>query len=174
MTTPRLTSTLLALLLIFSMGTASAARLLSLVDERPEAPSFTLKDTHGKTVSLTDYRGKVLVINFWATWCPSCREEMPALNRGAAWLKKYGVELIAINLGEKEKRVTDYLQKEPVDFPILLDLDTEVSTRWDAMLLPTTYVVDQQGRIVYRALGGREWDQPELLVPIRALALPRE
>jgi NDP-sugar pyrophosphorylase family protein len=98
---------------------------------------------------------------------------MPALNRGAAWLKKHGVELIAINVGEKEKRVTDYLQKEPVDFPILLDLDTEVSTRWDAMRLPITYVVDQEGRIVYRALGSREWDQPELLVPIRALALPR-
>jgi peroxiredoxin len=173
MNTPQFTTPLIALLLILFAGTASAARLLSLVDARPEAPPFSLMDTHGKTVSLNDFRGKVLVINFWATWCPSCRKEMPALNRGAAWLKKYDIELIAINVGEKKNRVTDYLEKEPVDFPILLDLDTEVSTRWDAMRLPITYVVDQEGRIVYRALGSREWDQPELLVPIRALALPR-
>lgn len=169
---PHFSAILLATFLLFCFGTASAARLLTLLDERPEAPPFVLKDTKGNAVSLADYRGKVLVINFWATWCPSCRKEMPSLNRGAAWLKKFGVELIAINVGEKPGRVADYLTKEPVDFPILLDLDTDVSTRWDAMRLPITYVVDQEGRIVFRALGSREWDKPELLVPIRSLALP--
>ncbi|MCW8943188.1 MAG: TlpA family protein disulfide reductase [Sedimenticola sp.] len=173
MKSPRLAVTLIAAFLLFGFESATAARLLTLLDDRPEAPPFVLKDTQGKEVSLADYKGKVLVINFWATWCPSCRKEMPSLNRGAAWLKKYDVELIAINVGEKPKRVMDYLQKEPVDFPILLDLDTEVSNRWDAMRLPITYVVDKEGRIVFRALGSREWDAPELLVPIRSLALPR-
>jgi peroxiredoxin len=98
---------------------------------------------------------------------------MPSLNRAAAWLNKYGGELIAINVGERADKVEKFLQELPLDFPVLLDPDTEVSSRWDAMRLPVTYVVDPQGRIVYRALGSREWDAPELLVPIRALGLPR-
>jgi peroxiredoxin len=166
-------STLLLWLMLMNSGSAAAARLLTLVDAEPEAPPFNLHDIQGNPVSLADYRGKVLVINFWATWCPSCRKEMPSLNRAADWLKRYGVELIAINVGEKPAQVEKYLREEPLNFPVLLDRDTEVSTRWDAMRLPVTYVVNTQGRIVYRALGSREWDTPELLVPIRSLALPR-
>ncbi|MCW8890071.1 MAG: TlpA family protein disulfide reductase [Sedimenticola sp.] len=173
MNSPRITALLLTTFLLVGFNNTFAARLLTLLDERPEAPPFVLEDMQGKSVSLADYKGKVLVINFWATWCPSCRKEMPSLNRGAAWLKQYDVELIAINVGENPKRVKKYLQEEPVDFPVLLDRDTEVSNRWDAMRLPITYVVDKEGRIVFRALGSREWDAPELLVPIRSLALPR-
>ena len=165
-----------AVLLCSLLLTASplyAARLLSLVEQHPPAPDFTLMDVSGKPVSLVDFRGRVLVINFWATWCPSCRQEMPSLERAAAWLKQYDAELIAINVGEKAKQVKRYLAEEPVDFPILLDRDMKVATDWDAMRLPVTYVVDPEGRIVYRALGSREWDAPELLVPIRGLGLPR-
>ncbi|WP_260293432.1 peroxiredoxin family protein [Sedimenticola hydrogenitrophicus] len=161
------------LMLLTVAGSASAGRLLTLIDEPTEAPAFALQDTRGNRVSLADYRGKVLVVNFWATWCPPCRKEMPSLNRAAAWLNKYGVELIAINVGERADQVEKFLQEVPLDFPVLLDPDTAVSSRWDAMRLPVTYVVDPQGRIVYRALGSREWDAPELLVPIRALGLPR-
>jgi peroxiredoxin len=168
-----LTTLLFWLMLLAAAGSASAGRLLTLIDEPFEAPAFTLQDTRGNRISLADYRGKVLVVNFWATWCPPCRKEMPSLNRAAAWLNKYGVELIAINVGERADKVEKFLQELPLDFPVLLDPDTEVSSRWDAMRLPVTYVVDPQGRIVYRALGSREWDAPELLVPIRALGLPR-
>lgn len=150
-----------------------AARLLSPVDEKPAAPDFTLNDSNGNPVSLADFRGRVLVINFWATWCPSCRKEMPSLDRAANWLKKYDAALIAINVGEKPKQVNRYLAEEPVGFPILLDPEMKVATEWDAMRLPVTYVIDPEGRIVYRALGSREWDAPELLVPIRALGLER-
>lgn len=158
-------------LLLTLAGSAAANRPLTLVEERPEAPAFTLPDMQGGTLSLADYRGKVLVVNFWATWCPPCRKEMPSLNRAAAWLKKYDVELIAINVGESADQVAKFLQQLTLDFPILLDQDTAVSTRWDATRLPITYVVDPQGRIAYRALGSREWDAPELLVPIRALGM---
>ncbi len=164
---------LLASLLLLVTGSASATRLLTLVDAESEAPAFNLRDIQDNPISLADYRGKVLVINFWATWCPSCRKEMPSLNRAANWLKPYDVELIAINVGEKAERVEAYLREQPLEFPVLLDPDTEVAARWDAMRLPITYVVNPQGRIVYRALGSREWDAPELLVPIRSLALPR-
>ncbi|PLX60756.1 peroxiredoxin [Sedimenticola selenatireducens] len=159
--------------LLLTAGSASAARLLTPVDPPTEAPAFTLQDTGGNRISLADYRGKVLVVNFWATWCPPCRREMPSLNRAAAWLKKYDVALIAINSGERADKVEKFLQEQPLDFPVLLDPDSTVSTQWKATRLPITYVVDPQGRLVYRALGSREWDAPELLVPIRGLGLPR-
>lgn len=163
---------LLASLLI-SSGPLQAARLLSLVEARPAAPAFTLSDIDGKPVSLADFRGRVLVINFWATWCPSCRKEMPSLERAADWLKQYDAALIGVNVGERPKQVKRYLAEEPVTFPILLDPDMKMSTEWDATRLPVTYVVDPEGRIVYRALGSREWDAPELLVPIRSLGMDR-
>lgn len=169
--TPLKTIFSLAFWLLLTTGSASAARLLSPVDPRTEAPDFALQDSRGNPISLADYRGKVLVVNFWATWCPPCRKEMPSLNRAAAWLKTYDVALIAINVGDNAERVEKFLQEQALDFPIPLDTDTSVSTRWDATRLPITYVVDPQGRIAYRALGSREWDAPELLVPIRSLGM---
>jgi len=166
-------STLVILGLLLAAGSASAARLLTPIDPPIQAPAFTLQDTQGNPISLADYRGKVLVINFWATWCPPCRREMPSLNRAAAWLKKYDIALLAINSGEQAGKVEKFLQEQPVDFPVVLDPDSAVSTQWKATRLPMTYVVDPQGRLVYRALGSREWDAPELLVPIRSLGLPR-
>jgi len=159
--------------LLLTAGSASAARLLTLIDPSTEAPAFTLQDTQGNPISLADYRGKVLVINFWATWCPPCRHEMPSLNRAAAWLKKYDIALLAINSGEQADKVEKFLQEQPLDFPVLLDPGGAVSTQWNATRLPVTYVVDPQGRLIYRALGSRDWDTPELLVPIRGLGLPR-
>lgn len=164
---------LLLICLLLGAGPLQAARLLSLVEDRPIAPDFTLNDVQGKPVSLADFRGRVLVINFWATWCPSCRKEMPSLERAAEWLKQYDAALIGVNVGEGLKQVNRYLAEEPVDFPILLDPDMKMSTEWDATRLPVTYVVDPEGRIVYRALGSREWDAPELLVPIRSLGQTR-
>jgi len=170
----KLYASLLFLALLLGSGVTSAARLLTQIDPPQEAPAFALRDHLGNPVSLADYRGKVVVINFWATWCPPCRREMPSLNRAAAWLKKYDVEMLAINSGERPGRVEKFLQKQPMDFPVLLDPDSRVSSDWEATRLPITYVVDQQGRLVFRALGSREWDAPELLVPIRSLALPAE
>ncbi|MCW8908770.1 MAG: TlpA family protein disulfide reductase [Sedimenticola sp.] len=164
---------LLLTCLLLGTGPLQAGRLLSVVEDRPKAPDFTLNDVHGKPVSLADFGGRVLVINFWATWCPSCRKEMPSLERAADWLKQYDAALIGVNVGERPNQVHRYLAEEPVDFPILLDPDMKMSTEWGATRLPVTYVVDPEGRIVYRALGSREWDAPELLVPIRSLGLDR-
>lgn len=167
-------SSLLLLVLLLASGFASAARPLTPIDPPREAATFTLRDTLGNPVSLADYRGKVVVINFWATWCPPCRREMPSLNRAAAWLKQYDIELLAINSGEQPERVEKFLRERTLDFPVVLDPNSDVSAEWKATRLPMTYVVDPEGRLVYRALGSREWDAPELLEPIRSLALQRQ
>jgi peroxiredoxin len=142
---------------------------LSEVPGKPQAPAFELVDLDGKIHHLSDYRGKVLVVNFWATWCPPCREEMPSMERAWQKMKQEGMVMMAINVGEDEDTIFQFTANYPVTFPLLLDQDSEVVGRWGVRGLPTTYVVDPRGRVVYRAIGGREWDDPGLLEMMRAL-----
>jgi len=158
------------LLLLFS-GSSLAASTLTPLYDRPPAPDFNLADMDGNPVSLGDFRGQVLVINFWATWCPPCRKEMASIEKGAKWLARFNGHFITINMGEKPAAIQRYLKKQPVDLPILLDPDGKTAADWGVQGLPVTYVVDPEGRIAYKAIGAREWDDPKLLVPIRSLGL---
>ena len=159
-----------ALLLVFA-DVSAGTNTLSPSDGR--APDFVLSDIDGAQVRLDDFRGKVLVVNFWAVWCKPCREEMPSLDRGSRWLERFNGSIITINMGDSPEMIRRFLEKNPVDLPILLDADAEISTNWGVTGLPTTFVVDPEGRIAYRAMGPREWDDPALLVPIRAVGLKR-
>ena len=159
-----------ALLLVF---TAVSAGTNTLSPSDGIAPDFLLPDIDGAQVRLDDFRGKVLVVNFWAVWCKPCREEMPSLERGSRWLERFDGRIITINMGDSPEMIRRFLEKNPVNLPILLDADAEISANWGVTGLPTTFVVDPEGRIAYRAMGPREWDDPALLVPIRALGLDR-
>ncbi|QKT02776.1 TlpA family protein disulfide reductase [Ectothiorhodospiraceae bacterium 2226] len=142
---------------------------LTPLPQRPPAPDFTLPDLDGNVQRLTDYRGKAVILNFWATWCPPCLEEMPAMQRAWEQVQDEDIVLIAINVGEDEDTVFTFLADYPVDFPLLLDEDSTVIADWPVRGIPTTFVIDPQGRMAYRAIGGRDWDQPEMLDPVRAL-----
>jgi len=163
---------LLATLLLTAMHPALAQRpgkgLTPLLD-KPYAPDFELTDIDGKVHRLSDYRGKVLIINFWATWCPPCREEMPSMQRAWNALKPEGLVMLAINVGEDEDAIFQFTGRYPVSFPLLMDSGSMVIGKWPVRGLPTTFVVDPQGRLVFRAIGGREWDDAALLDLVRAL-----
>ena len=150
-------------------GAQQPGQGLTALEDRPLAPDFELKDLDGNSHQLSDYRGKVLIINFWATWCPPCREEMPSMQRAWQKLEPEGIRLLAINVGEDEDTIFQFTANYPVEFPLLMDLDSTVIGEWPVRGLPTTFVVDPQGRLAYRAVGGREWDDEELLAPVRAL-----
>lgn len=164
-----------AWLLLLAPVTVAAppAQTLTPLEPRPEAPDFTLVDLDGMTHRLADLRGRPVIVNFWATWCPPCRDELPSMERAWAQLRDEGIALLAINVGEDEATVFPFTANYPVSFPLLLDLDGAVIGAWPVRGLPTTFVVDPQGRIAYRAIGGRAWDDPELLRPVRALLPPR-
>lgn len=144
-------------------------QLLHELPDTPQAPDFNLADMDGARHRLSDYRGKVVIINFWATWCPPCREEMPSMQRAWGQLEREGVVMLAVNVGEDEDTIFTFTANYPVDFPLLLDSDSAVIQSWPVRGLPTTFVIDTKGAIVYRAIGGRAWDSPGILDTLRAL-----
>ncbi len=142
---------------------------LTLLQDRAQAPDFELIDIEGNTYRLSDYRGKVLIINFWATWCPPCREEMPSMDRARKMLKGEDILMLAVNVGEDEDTIFQFTANYTVGFPLLMDRDSKVAGEWPVRGLPTTFIVDPKGRLAYRAIGGRTWDDPTLLDQVRAL-----
>jgi peroxiredoxin len=142
---------------------------LTVIKRQPAAPQFVLPDINGKLYALSDYRGKVVVINFWASWCPPCVAEMPALQRAADELAKHGIPLLGIGAGESRNTVAKFLEKIPLRFPLLLDTKSEVMQSWAVPSLPTTIVVDPKGRITLLAMGEREWDSTAILQQIISL-----
>ncbi len=144
--------------------------LLTALPDPEAAPAFDLKTPDGSRVRLSDFRGKPLVVNFWSTWCPPCRAEMPSFQRAWEQLEHEGIGVIAINVGEDAQTIAEFTKKTPVTFPLPMDLDSQVIATWQVRGLPTTFVVDSQGRLAYVATGEREWDDPRLLALVRALA----
>ena len=149
----------------------------SKTDLRPWAggatPALNLKDLEGVMRSIQAYRGKVVVLNFWATWCEPCREEMPSLNQLRQSLKGMPVEMFAVNVGEGEGRIGPFLGKVPVDFPVLLDRDAQVSKAWKVRLMPTTFIIGTDGRVRYSYSGSRDWADESVRATIVALAAER-
>ena len=135
------------------------------------APVLKLPDLDGKVHDLTDLQGKVVVVNFWATWCPPCRREMPSLERLRQRLADKGLAVVAVDVGEDGDTVFSFTgQLEPApSFPLLLDKDSAAMQRWKVKGLPTTYVVDSQGRVTHRAVGGREFDHEALVKQLESL-----
>jgi peroxiredoxin len=147
------------------------APTLTPVREQPLAKDFTLSDLNNKRHRLHDYRGKVVLVNFWATWCPPCRREIPAMQRLWEKLKSEDFVLLAVDMAEDEETVFGFTFATGVEitFPVLLDHDGAVIESWPVIGMPTSFLIDRKGRIVYRAVGGREWDDPALVAKIRAL-----
>ena len=166
--------------LVIAAASAAAApggtdrALLDPLPQTIEAPAFDLPDPDGNRYRLEDMQGKPIIVNFWATWCPPCRAEMPSMQRAWEELADEGILLIAVNVGEDAETVRAFRDEVGVEFPLPLDTETEIAPRWPMRGLPTTFVVDPAGRIVYKAEGEREWDDPELLAIVRALRLPAQ
>jgi len=158
---------------LFAASAVTAAEQTLPELPRPiEAPNFELVDLDGGLHKLTDYRGKVVVLNFWATWCPPCRYEMPSMQRGWEAARADGIVFLGVNVGEDADSVFIFLADYSVEFPLLLDKDATVIKQYQVVGLPTTFIIDPQGRITHRVVGSREWDDAALLRELRGL-LPK-
>ncbi len=135
------------------------------------APALSLRDLDGTMHDLAALRGKVVLVNFWATWCPPCRREMPSMERLSRALAGEAFAVLAVDVGEDADTVEGFVSQLDTGptFPILLDTRSQAMQAWKVAGLPTTFVVDRRGRIVGTAIGGREFDHPEMVKAIRAL-----
>ncbi len=148
---------------------SAAPQFLHEVPGRPHAKDFSLSDLDGNATTLSDLRGKVVIVNFWATWCPPCRMEIPSMQRAWNLLKDRDVMMLAVHVGGDEDKIWTFLNEFDVQFPVLIDAKSKVSSLWGMFGMPTTYIVDPQGNIALKAIGGREWDDPALIAQILAL-----
>ncbi len=134
------------------------------------APPFTMATPSTQTVRLSDYLGQVVLLNFWATWCPPCRVEMPAIERLYVRFKDRGFVALAVSVDTAgAETVASFAAEERLTFPIALDPGMAVATRYGVRGLPSTFLVDRRGRIRAIAVGPREWDGPDAYAVIETL-----
>jgi thiol-disulfide isomerase/thioredoxin len=156
-------------LILWACCASLAAQELTPWTDGP-TPPLTLSDTHGTPHTLTAYRGQVVLVNFWATWCEPCREEMPALQALQHKLGKEHLVVLAVNYGESPERVHKFMHSMPLDFPILLDRHMEAAKAWQVRVLPTSFVLGPDGTIRYRAVGVLEWGGEHIVKLLTALS----
>lgn len=132
-------------------------------------PPLALKDIAGNMHKLEDYRGRVVLVNFWASWCPPCRAEMPSMQRLKEKLAGKPFTILAVDMGETPDVVSAYIKTVHTDFAVLLDSDGHTLKNWKVFAFPTSYVIDATGKIRYALFGSTEWDEADTLQKISDL-----
>jgi thiol-disulfide isomerase/thioredoxin/dienelactone hydrolase len=132
-------------------------------------PPLALRDLQGHIRQLDRYRGKVVLVNFWATWCPPCVHEMPSMERLYEKLKGRPFEILAINVGESPDTVKEFIERHGYHFPVLLDPKGEAYSAWKVYVYPTTFILDRKGQVRYASVGGVLWDDPSVAGTVRKL-----
>jgi peroxiredoxin len=137
---------------------------LNLPDVGAVAPDFTLPTLNGSSVRLSEYRGKIVFVNFWATWCPPCVWEMPSMEALYQRLKGRGFEILAVSIDKQgEAVVRPFVARHGLTFPVLLDPDSATYRLYGLTGLPETFVIDRNGVILLKMVGPQEWTQPKWL-----------
>jgi cytochrome c biogenesis protein CcmG/thiol:disulfide interchange protein DsbE len=169
MTGPRLGFALAAALCLVACGERAAPP----IEAGVAAPDFALPRLGGGgELALRDLRGKVVLVNFWATWCAPCEKEMPAMQRLYARLAPLGLELVAISEDDGPEVVERFRERLGLSFPIALDPKHEAAARYQSYRYPESFLIDRDGVLVARYIGERDWDAPEYVSRIERLLTP--
>src|SRR5262245_39974305 len=159
--------------IVSALALAAAGRAAAQAPLKPWAgvvtPPLDLADTEGKPHRLADYRGKTVLVNFWATWCTPCREEMPSIEKLRVQLKDKPFAVLAVNVGESANAARAFAATMPLGFPLLLDRDMQASRAWGARVLPATYIVGPDGVARYSYLGELDWARADVRASIEKL-----
>ncbi len=151
---------LMTMLASIGLQVAATENSIEPVKQIFPAPSFELVNLNDKKIRLEDYRGKVVAVNFWASWCPPCRKELPSMQRTYEAFKDKGFVILAVNIGESWDTVAPFLGNFTLKFPILFDSQSKIVDQWKVFGLPSTFILDKKGNVTHRINGGRDWDDP--------------
>lgn len=136
--------------------------------EHSVAPEFTLPDLNGRRHSLSDFRGHLVLVNFWAGWCQPCRKEMPSLQHSYEVLRTHGVQVLAVHAGPMEDSTMNFLKINQITFPILVDRELALKN-WAVTRLPTSILISPDGHMIYRISAGRDWGGEPMLAFLRSV-----
>jgi len=145
---------------------ASVEKGLAPLAELRAAPAFELPGIDGRAHRYDEYRGRYLLVSFWAVWCAPCLKEMPSMQRAYEQLKSERFELVAVHVGPSLEDAKKFANENQLDFPVLVDESMDLGI-WQVLAVPTTYLVDPGGTIVAEAVGDREWDTPQMMDALR-------
>jgi peroxiredoxin len=155
---------LLALVAVFAYATRD-----TVIGAGDEAPEFSIKTDAGPTISRTDFGGRLLVLNFWATWCPPCIEEMPSLEAFHRQLKDSGVVVLGVSVDEDEAAYRRFLQRANVSFQMARDPESALSSKFGSYRYPETYVINRDGKVLQKLVGPADWTDQRLVGYIKSL-----
>ena len=134
-----------------------------------EAPGFTTEDAAGTRVDSASFRGRLVVLNFWATWCPPCRLEMPAMERLYQEFRGKGLEVVAVNFMESPELVRAFAEEQELTYPMLLDSRAEIAERYGVMRLPETVLIGRKGEVIAKTIGYKDWYKDDMRGLVAAL-----
>jgi len=152
------------LITVFAATSLASSKL-----EGQAAPDFALKSSSGENLRLSEYRGDVVMINFWATWCGPCRQEMPLLDELYERYERVGFNLLGVNIDDDSRRAMQMIEELGVDFPVLFDARKEVSKLYDVDAMPVTVLVDREGTVRYVHQGYKPGYEEKYLDQVRSL-----
>jgi thiol-disulfide isomerase/thioredoxin len=161
-----------AVVLVSMSGMLQAANLKAVKGE-VAAPPLVLQDLQGKQHDLKDYKGKVVLVQFWATYCPPCRKEMPSMNKMTEKMGDVPFKILAIDMGETREEVDQFVSEVKPEFTILMDEDGKSIEDWRVFAAPSNFIIDPDGNIRYTLFGGVEWDSAELIEKLKEVGLKK-
>ena len=159
---------LLLLLLFIAPGHAASGQLKPYKGEIGD-PQINLLDMNGNGHSLEDYRGNIVLVQFWATYCTPCRKEMPTMNQLIKKMADKPFKIVTVNMAEDKADVAKFLDEVPVDFPVLLDSDGSTLGQWKVFAAPANFILDKNGRIIFTLYGGIDWASEDMVKKLSIL-----
>lgn len=164
----------IVLLILSCLPLQTNAQNLLPYQSKSAFPEFSLPDLKNKLHKFSDYRGKVVLVNFWASWCPSCVYELPGMKRLKEKMTGRPFEILTINVGEPRFKVWKFLKVINFNLITLMDTNSEVFNQWSATVLPTSFLIDHEGQVHYRIQGSMQWDSVESISTIEKLLIKVE
>jgi len=165
----RILQAALALMLVAFCGALYTSLHETIVNAGDKAPDFTITTDSGRTVTVHDFGGKLLLLNFWATWCPPCIEEIPGLNALAKQLGPKGLVILGVSVDKDEQKYKDFLARSPLAYPTAHDPEEKINLKYGTIQYPESYLIDRSGKVVEKFISSQPWDSQQMIEHVNSM-----